>query len=93
LALDAGNLIYNIGAIDFDPVEAHLIQADFSENGFLGTILNTGIQLLEPAKPIKCWIAKLKRCMWAMSPRSSEEAKYRRLRLEPSDFLFNNESV
>ena len=87
LVLEADNVIFGIGITDFAPVEAHLIQADVDDTGFLQTILNTGIQLLEPANPFKCLIAKFKRWLWSLSPQSTEAAIYKRSWLELSDFV------
>jgi len=48
LAREASHRLNILGAVEFSPVEGHLIQADFDESGFLGNILETGIQLLTP---------------------------------------------
>jgi len=51
--LDAFTELYGIGTCDYDPAEAHLIQADSDVSGILDSILATGILLFspEPATP------------------------------------------
>jgi len=51
LILDAKFMLHGIAFEDFHPVEAHLIEADRCQSGLLGTVLATGIQLLEPVRP------------------------------------------
>ena len=77
-ALCASNFLYGMGVMHFGLVEAHLIQADYDVSGFLGTIVETGIQLLEPAGPIKCQVTKRMERIRALLSRPSVSTEYKK---------------